>query len=134
MTKRPLSLSKTLQHLDATFLASLRLPAFRLTYSPVSRRPTPCRPSTLRHCPAHRPPGVGPQWVHSSALPRPRHRAGTAAWESPRSGGRAAGAWQLPGRASPQRSSPTPPMPMRRAADGVGMGKAAWRMYTVYGW
>ena len=35
-----------------------------------------------------------------------------------------AGAWRSPGRGSPQRSSPTLPMPMRRAEDGVGIGKA----------
>ncbi len=41
-----------------------------------------------------------------------------------RSGARGAGAWRSPGRESPQRSSPTLPMPMRRAEDGVGMGEA----------
>src|SRR5215831_21056149 len=36
------------------------------------------------------------------------------------------GASQSLDRESPQRSSPTLPIPMRRAADGVGMGKAVW--------
>ena len=50
-----------------------------------------------------------------------------------RSGARDAGAWRSPGRGSPQRSSPTLPRPMRRAEDGVGMGKAV-RAYVYRTW
>ena len=50
-----------------------------------------------------------------------------------RSRARGAGAWRSPGRGSPQRSSPTLPMPMRRAEDGVGIGKAV-RAYLYRRW
>src|SRR5919197_1374725 len=80
--------------------------------------PTPGRgPLHRRQAARHRsePPSAPP------AVPRP---AGTGAGASGTSPALAVGASQSLDRESPQRSSPTLPMLMRRAADGVGIGTA----------
>src|SRR5262249_18406079 len=59
--------------------------------------------------------------------PGGRHRrAETGAGGPDTTHGPGAGAWRSPGRGSPQRSTPTLPRPMRRAADGVRISKATW--------
>src|SRR5713101_1831108 len=56
-----------------------------------------------------------------AAVPRP---TGTGVGASGTSPALDVGASQALDRESPQRSSPTLPMPMRRTADGVGIGQA----------
>src|SRR5262245_3133126 len=80
---------------------------------PTPGRGPPHRQQAARH--RSGPPSAPP------AAPRP---AGTGAAASGTSPALDVGASQSLDRESPQRSSPTLPLSMRRAADGVGIGKA----------
>src|SRR5712691_9561953 len=89
--------------------------------------PTPGRgPPHRRQAARHR---SGPPVAPPSG-PRP---AGTGAGASGTSPALDVGASQSRDRESPQRSSPTLPRPMRRAEDGVGMGKTV-RAYVDRTW
>src|SRR5215471_583276 len=83
--------------------------------------------------PPHRRPAARHRSGPPSAPPAVPHPTGTGAGASGTSPALDVGASQSLDRESPQKSSPTLPMPMRRAADGVGTGKIV-RAYVYRTW
>src|SRR5215475_6619456 len=89
--------------------------------------------STPGPCPPHRRQAARHRSGPLSAPPAVPYPDGTGAGASGTSPALDVGASPSLDRESPQRSSPTLPIPLRRAADGVGTGKIV-RAYVYRTW